>query len=152
MSRPAAALAAALAGLMLATGAASASEGARTTKKGGGPARPTSEATSGTAGTATEQPARTVTKTATAPAQTQSVTRSATATASVTTTKNANPGAGAAAAAGAAPPEKPEGEEGGLPGWAWGLIGAAAAAIVAWAIVAHRGRARPQDGPGGPPG
>jgi hypothetical protein len=38
-----------------------------------------------------------------------------------------------------------------LPGWAWGLIGAGAAGLLAWAIVAYRGRHR-HAGPGDPRG
>jgi hypothetical protein len=67
-----------------------------------------------------------------------------------TTSTETNGNGAAAALAAAAAKEKgtEEGDEG-LPGWAWGLIGAGAAGLLAWAIVAYRGRHR-HAGPGDP--
>ena len=70
---------------------------------------------------------------------------SATAKVAVTNGYDTVPGNASAATKGKESEDNGEG----LPGWAWGLIGAAIAGLVAWAIVAHRARNRP---PGeGPP-
>jgi hypothetical protein len=97
----------------------------------------------------------TQTKTVTAPTQTNTVIKTQTTPPAQTTSTETNGnGAAAALAAAAAKGEGPEEGDEGLPGWAWGLIGAGAAGLLAWAIVAYRGRHRhagsgpPRDGGG----
>ncbi|HEY2282619.1 MAG TPA: hypothetical protein VGH60_03615 [Solirubrobacteraceae bacterium] len=97
----------------------------------------------------------TQTKTVTAPTQTNTVIKTQTTpTAQTTSTETNGNGAAAALAAAAAQGKGPEEGDEGLPGWAWGLIGAGAAGLLAWAIVAYRGRHRhagsgpPRDGGG----
>jgi len=104
-------------------------------------------------------PTKTVTqtRTVTAPTVTQSntVIKTETVTAPAQTSTGTTPNGAALGAAAAAAHDKEGSEESeGLPGWAWVLIGAAAAALLIWAVSAIRRGKRPQPGePGavGPP-
>ena len=59
-----------------------------------------------------------------------------------TTTTTSNAPAAALAGAAAAASNEESSEEGGLPGWAWALIGAAAAGGLIWAVLAFRRRGK----------
>jgi hypothetical protein len=93
----------------------------------------------------------------TTPTQTQTNTivktqPSTTPTTSTTTTSH-GPAAAAAGAAGAAVAANSASEPSeGLEGWAWALIGAAAAALLTWAVIAIRHRKGPDEPPQAPSG
>lgn len=135
----------ALAALSLGAGGSSSSNAATTQD-----AAPTQTQTVTKTETVTA-PAKTTT--VTAPTQTNTVVKTETTTAAPSTSTTAgHPGAVAAGAA-AARSQQPESEEGGLPGWAWGLIGLAVGAAVIGAIWSYRNKHNPQTRPpGGPAG
>ena len=85
----------------------------------------------------------TPTTTVTAPTQTNTVIKTETTTVpTTTTTTTSNAPAAALAGAAAAASNEESSEEGGLPGWAWALIGAAAAGGLIWAVLAFRRRGK----------
>jgi hypothetical protein len=90
-------------------------------------------------------------KPVTTPPQTETVTVASTVTQTQTVTTAATTTStshhGAAAAVGAAAAKEEQSESGGLPGWAWVLIGAAAAGLIIWGVTAIRKRRRSGSGP-----
>jgi hypothetical protein len=119
--------------------------------------------TSATATTGPPEKAATVTDTVTQPPKTvtqpaATVTQSTTVTPTVTTTTQTTP-AGAAAATGvavgaAANKDEADSEDGGLPAWAWVLIGAGVIAAASGAFLAghSKGAGEARAGYGSPPG